>query len=245
MPFTASHPAAVLLMRRSGLPMSALVVGSMVPDLPLFGLAPWSYLYSHSLVGVLTVDLAAGLVLTVAWLCLVRDAVVDLGPVMVRRRVDDHVMISTRLVLLSVLAVVVGALTHVVWDAFTHEGRWGPRHVPWLAQMHGPLTGYGWAQYASGALGAMVIVICWYRWMSSRTVRMDRPRVTCRVRIVLRLTAALGLVAVGIAGLASLGGGVHAAAYAALYESGPWATAFAAAAVLAWHAVTLRTRRYG
>lgn len=242
MPFTASHPAAVLLIRRSGLPMAALVVGSMVPDLPLFGLAPWSYQRSHSILGVLTVDLAAGLVLTGVWLGLARDAAVDLGPASLRRRVDDHLTVSPRIVLLSVPAVLVGALTHVLWDAFTHEDRWGPRHVTWLAHTHGALTGYKWAQYASGALGAVVIVVCWYRWMSRRTLRTDQPRATGRVRFALRLTATLGVVAVGIAGVANLGDGVHSAAYSALYDSGPWAIAFAAATVLAWHAVRLTTQ---
>lgn len=35
MPFTLAHPAYVLPLRRLGLPVSALAVGSMVPDVPL------------------------------------------------------------------------------------------------------------------------------------------------------------------------------------------------------------------
>ncbi|MDQ7908342.1 DUF4184 family protein [Phytohabitans sp. ZYX-F-186] len=36
MPFTGSHPAAVLPLVRWGLPPAALVIGSMVPDLPYY-----------------------------------------------------------------------------------------------------------------------------------------------------------------------------------------------------------------
>ena len=36
MPFTGSHPAAVLPFLRSGLPPSALVIGSMAPDFPYY-----------------------------------------------------------------------------------------------------------------------------------------------------------------------------------------------------------------
>ena len=34
MPFTLAHPAVVLPLRGLGLPMTALVAGSMAPDLP-------------------------------------------------------------------------------------------------------------------------------------------------------------------------------------------------------------------
>ena len=32
----------------------------------------------------------------------------------------------------SLASGLVGALTHVVWDLFTHDGAWGPRHIAWL-----------------------------------------------------------------------------------------------------------------
>jgi hypothetical protein len=45
---TLAHPVAVLPLRRFGLPMAAMVIGSMVPDVPLF--LRWSsgYQVSHS-----------------------------------------------------------------------------------------------------------------------------------------------------------------------------------------------------
>lgn len=36
MPVTIAHPAAVLPLRGLGLPLSAMVIGSMAPDLPVF-----------------------------------------------------------------------------------------------------------------------------------------------------------------------------------------------------------------
>jgi len=35
-PFTGSHPAAVLPLLRTPLPSAALVIGSLVPDLPYY-----------------------------------------------------------------------------------------------------------------------------------------------------------------------------------------------------------------
>ena len=50
MPFTGSHPAAVLPLMRWGLMPSALVIGSMVPDLPYFLPVP-DLGNTHSLIG--------------------------------------------------------------------------------------------------------------------------------------------------------------------------------------------------
>ena len=41
MPITFAHPAAVLPLARTGLPLTALAIGSMVPDLPMFVRLPW------------------------------------------------------------------------------------------------------------------------------------------------------------------------------------------------------------
>ena len=55
--------------------------------------------------------------------------------------------------------MVLGALTHVVWDSFTHAGRWGVELVPWLQTEHAGRPGYAWAQYASGVVGLLVLLV--------------------------------------------------------------------------------------
>ena len=56
MPLTLSHPAAVLPLRGLDLPVTALVAGSMVPDVPLFLGWTRGYEVTHRLLGVVTVD---------------------------------------------------------------------------------------------------------------------------------------------------------------------------------------------
>jgi hypothetical protein len=68
MPFTGSHPAAVLPFARTAMPASALVAGSVAPDLPLYLPTPYSAELSHQIVGVLTVDVLAGFLLFALWL---------------------------------------------------------------------------------------------------------------------------------------------------------------------------------
>ena len=64
---TLAHPMAVLPLRGYGLPTTALVIGSMVPDVALF--ADWKagYDLAHSLPGIVTIDLVLATALTAIW----------------------------------------------------------------------------------------------------------------------------------------------------------------------------------
>jgi hypothetical protein len=183
MPFTGSHPAAVLPLLRSAMPASALVVGSMAPDLPLYAPMPYSSELSHQLVGAFTVDLLAGLALFVAWHALIGPVVVAYSPVALRRRLPESVPASLGTfvrprgrLLWVVAALVTGALTHVAWDAFTHADGWAVRHLPRLSDRVGPLPAYEWAQYASGLIGAVLILGWFVQWWRTHPDITDPSR---------------------------------------------------------------------
>ncbi|MGY1732216.1 DUF4184 family protein [Geodermatophilus sp. SYSU D01045] len=59
MPFTGSHPAAVLPLLRTGLPASALVAGSLAPDL-LFHLPVDTGVRTHTALAVVSTDVVLG-----------------------------------------------------------------------------------------------------------------------------------------------------------------------------------------
>lgn len=174
MPFTGSHPAAVLPFARSSLPLSALFIGSIVPDLPLYVPTPYSARLSHQLLGVVTVDILAGLVMYTVWSAVLRPLVTAYVPPAVGWRIAAPQPAKPWWM---VVAVSLGALTHVVWDAFTHRGSWGIRMIPALDEQIGDLPAYEWAQYASGLLG--VVVMCWWmvhRWrIATEGADPDRP----------------------------------------------------------------------
>ena len=175
---TLSHPAAVVPLRALGLPMSAMVIGSMVPDIPVFLRWQLGYDVSHGLLGVATVDVVATLLVLAVWFAFVRDAVVDLSPSYVRARLAPHARLTRRQWLLAPLAAGLGALTHTGWDAFTHYGRWGPEHIVWLRQMYGDLPGLKWAQYISGVVGLIVVAFFAVDHLRRLPARYpaDRPR---------------------------------------------------------------------
>lgn len=179
MPFTGSHPAAVLPLVASPLPTSALVLGSIAPDLPYY--VPddpgWP---THTAVGIVTVDLLLGLAAWLLWHGLLAAPALEAAPSGVRARVHASPGLLPRLrqLPLVVIALGVGAATHVGWDEFTHPGRFGTQHVHWLATSHGGLEGYRWAQYASGIVGAAALLLAlllWWRRTAPRPAGRGLP----------------------------------------------------------------------
>lgn len=176
MPMTLAHPAVVLPLRRAGFPLSALAIGSMTPDLPVF-VQDWGfYHFTHGLIGIVTFDLAVALATLLVWDRIVRDALVDLSPDAVRLRLPARRRLSWRAWALAAPAAVLGSLSHVVWDAFTHPGRWGQHHVTWLAEEHGPLLGLQWAQHVSGIAGMTVLLVYAGAQLPGQRSAPDRPR---------------------------------------------------------------------
>ena len=160
MPITPAHVAAVLPLlgrRRAWVVPAAWVVGAMSPDLVYFAPVGNVRSYSHSLLGLLTVDLALGALLLVAWWAVVGEAARDLLPAAARRRVARPEVPRGRWGWV-VVGLVGGSVTHVVWDAFTHRDEWGSRltglqDAVWAGQ---PATSV--LQDASGVVGLLLLV---------------------------------------------------------------------------------------
>ncbi|MFG3344751.1 DUF4184 family protein [Streptomyces sp. NPDC048018] len=190
MPFTLSHAAAVLPgIRRNGtargpLVASALVAGSFSPDMTYFAATavPDAMFFgkvTHSFLGVVTVDVIITAAMVGLWL-LVREPLVALLPRRWRGRVYAIVRgrpwRDRRPAVLGAwfgVSAVIGATTHVVWDAFTHLDRWGTRLIPVLGEVVGGLPVYLYAQYGGSALALLLLAWCTVRAL--RAAPADTP----------------------------------------------------------------------
>ncbi len=167
MPFTPSHVAAVLPLRgRLGLPFAALAAGSMSPDLPYFlpfGASIPRHV-THSALSVITWDLVFGLAMWVTWRTLA-PVLHDVAPAPIRNRWRLPTAPAPQWWAVA-LAVMIGAATHVVWDSFTHAGYWGSSLAPLAAiypSPRGPMFGFRYLQYVSGAIGLAIVLWFGYR----------------------------------------------------------------------------------
>jgi len=194
MPFTISHVAAVVPFARPLARwrlLSATIIGSMVPD---FGfLMPWrpARIETHSAIALLTFCLPVGIATFWIFQRMIKPAVMEVLP--------DHTysrwrplaapadLWSLRQWVLAACGIVAGAITHLVWDAFTHEGARGVRMIPALDDPIVDIAGHRlvgarlW-QDASSLVGlAIVIGVIIYGLRRDRAadeapVRTLRPR---------------------------------------------------------------------
>ncbi|MEU0782318.1 DUF4184 family protein [Streptomyces sp. NPDC006173] len=175
MPFTLSHAAAVLpALRGDGsgrgrLVPAVLVAGSFSPDLTYYAASvlPGAMdfgSFTHAFTGVFTVDVLIAWALVGAWLG-VREPLVALLPAALRGRPARLSRCGAprgrprpEVALWWYVSAALGALTHVVWDAFTHHDRWGVRLFPVLGRDLADAPLYWYLQYGSSAVAAVVIV---------------------------------------------------------------------------------------
>lgn len=139
MPFTISHAAVVLPFARPLARwrlLSATIIGSMVPDFGL--LMPWRppRVETHSAVGLLTFCLPVGVVTFWVFQRLLKAPLMSVLPDAAYARwrgfAQPADIRSGKQWLLTACGVFVGAVTHLVWDGFTHEGARGIRMIPVL-----------------------------------------------------------------------------------------------------------------
>ncbi|MET8151790.1 DUF4184 family protein [Actinoplanes sp. NPDC049668] len=199
MPFTAGHPAAVLPFVRRGLPASALVIGSMTPDLTMLLPVAVVIHFAHTSLGLITVDLVLGTGAFVLWQALFGPAVVAIAPRSLAARLPDDVprglayhFGSGGRVLRVLVAVLLGAATHIAWDSITHDWMWGTQHIPWLEARHGSLLGWQWMQHFSD-VAATVIIVAWLAvWWRRAPQRSAPEQIESRRTRVLAWSAILG-----------------------------------------------------
>lgn len=128
MPFTFAHPAIILPFSRLQslhVSLSALVIGSMTPDFEYFVRLKLYGRYGHSWPGVFVLDLPLALTLFFLLHAVVKKPVIDHLPLYFRRRFQslrdfDFISYAKKHFAVLLLCLLVGILSHIGWDSFTH-----------------------------------------------------------------------------------------------------------------------------
>jgi hypothetical protein len=190
MPFTLSHPAAAVPFARLQLPLSALIIGSMAPDYPYFipqplltwlqdsvyqplGVSFWR-MFGHSAPGILWFCLPAGLLVLCVFHLLLKYPLLSLFPANHQQRLEPVARgfrfgPGSQFVRI-LLALLLGTLTHLAWDSFTHDNDWIVQMLPVLRMplWHvggGVLRVADMLQYGSSLLGIVLLAWWYWRWI--------------------------------------------------------------------------------
>jgi len=174
MPFTFSHPAAVLPIRsrlKNWIPLSALIIGSLVPDAAYYLPMPEHFKQtSHTLLGTFSSSLPVGVLMWLIfyWLAAPAASLLPsphreaLGPQPTRR------LTSMPEALGVIAGILLGAWSHVLWDSFTHDRGWIVKHSALLQRaLFGHVTVYKALQYLSSIFGLWVLFYAYNKWMKA------------------------------------------------------------------------------
>ncbi|MEU8228306.1 DUF4184 family protein [Actinoplanes sp. NPDC048967] len=162
MPFTLAHPAAVVVLSRRPLVASALVMGSMAPDLTYYAALPWLdpsgtlLTRTHHASSVFWLDPLIALVLLVVFQALLKRPVVALLPHAAAERVwqftERFVWRRAAAVGWIALSLAIGAATHVAWDRL--DGVFGADQSTKV-------------DLAGGVVGSALLLVWTRRWWRS------------------------------------------------------------------------------
>jgi hypothetical protein len=165
-PFTVSHAAAVLPLDRLGkhkLPLTALMIGSMAPDFGYFPYAEISRAITHSIPGLFTFSLPVGLAVWLFYVAFLEKATITLLSDRWHTRFAHTEALTAPLIARAAIAIVLGAITHLLWDAVTHRDTIVTSTFPVLM---GPTPGFSWMPiyHVLHGVSSLIGITCLVVW---------------------------------------------------------------------------------
>jgi hypothetical protein len=184
MPFTLSHAAAVLPFRkyfREILPFSALIIGSFSPDFRYFLPGVRIRIFSHSPEGLFLFCLPLGLLALAFFHYIAKEPLFYLLPKHLQLRIEPRAMefsfLPFRKAVAIIIALLIGGLSHIIWDSFTHANGWAVekwRFLNYLIYQFPVynLTVFKLLQHLSTVGGILLLAFWFWHWYR-RTPKQD------------------------------------------------------------------------
>ena len=165
-PFTISHAAAVLPLQRFGrfrLPLTALMVGSMAPDFGYFFSHEANRQLTHSFTGLALFSLPVGLAVWFFYVAVLEKATITLLPDRWHTRFAHTDAITPALIGRAAIAILLGASTHLLWDAPTHRATFATKAFPILLE---PVPVASWmpVYHLLHGLSSLIGLAILYNW---------------------------------------------------------------------------------
>jgi len=173
MPFTLSHAAVAAPLARRGLILSAVAVGSMAPDYEYFLRLSMNSRWSHSLTGVLTFCLPVSFLILWLFHSFLKRPLIAMLPAAHRERLTAYAgpfSFGPWPRFLRILAsIVIGIVSHLVFDAWTHDHglvveHWALLRQPLLNYPAYPMPVHDAMQAGLSVIMLLAIVIQYWTW---------------------------------------------------------------------------------
>jgi hypothetical protein len=212
-PFTFSHPAAVVPLNyisKRWLSLTALIVGSIIPDFEYFIRMRVSSVYSHTWAGLFWYDLPLGLFVLLVYTRLIKDNLITHLPSGINARFSQHQNSKHDYDLLyfviAIVSILIGAASHILWDSFTHPAGYFVKHHHILKHKvliaNHSVAFYNMLQHTSSAIGVLVLIYATYKMPKGERTNVDARRIArywggalliALIVVLIRLAAGLSL----------------------------------------------------
>ncbi len=169
MPFTPAHAVVTLpfVKRMRAISVFGLILGSMAPDFEYFLRFKPDSLGGHSILGMFLLNLPLCIGLAIIYMNLLEDCLIQLLPEFIAikwprfgRNVKTYAIAEW---LNFIFWTLIGMLTHLGWDSFTHNTGLFVQMFPVLKTQVSisilNLPIYKWIQHTSSLLGLMLLFI--------------------------------------------------------------------------------------
>lgn len=185
MPFTLAHPAVVIFSKNKNFNLLGLILGSMAPDFIYFLLFNPSSNLGHTLLGFIILNLPICFLLNYLILKFIKNPFIINLPSKICNYYTylinyDFNFKSPKDIFVFTYSCIVGMLTHIIWDAFTHKTGYFVVNINLLKEsIH--ILGYQvpffkLLQHGSTLLGFFVILYYFYtiRMYSNKYIRSNK-----------------------------------------------------------------------
>lgn len=194
MPNPIAHPAASIPFTRVGLVFSALVAGSISPDFGYFIFMPGNF-FMYTIPGLLLFNVPVAFVLLVLFHVFAKWPLLSLLPINLQRRLFKHAQGFSfgppKRLLLILLSLLVGSITHVILDSFTHSFGWVVEHFPVIRIYIAGMPLYRVLQELGTLIGIALLLYWFLRWYPTapQTDQLP-PRFSSRFQTIFFVLAA-------------------------------------------------------
>ncbi|MFD3156871.1 DUF4184 family protein [Haloimpatiens sp. FM7330] len=126
MSFTLAHPAAVVFMKNKYFNLSGLILGSMAPDFIYFILFNPSSNFGHTILGFMLLNIPLCFLLNFIYYKYIKDSFILNLPMCISKDYTWLIDIkngvtNVKEAVIFTYSSVIGMMTHVFWDSFTHK----------------------------------------------------------------------------------------------------------------------------
>lgn len=186
MPFTFSHPAAILpltFLPSRWISLTGLIIGSITPDFEYFIRMKIYSSVSHTWIGMFWFDLPLAILLSLIFHLVVRNSLFEHLPNVLRTRVyqfknSNWIYYLKNNFLVFIISALVGIASHIFWDSFTHSDGYMVRSIEilnnsvFIGDYSVPV--YKIWQHASTLIGGLFVLYALFQLPKTETPRKQQ-----------------------------------------------------------------------